>query len=351
MNFNLRNTNLYEIVSKNCSLILLALSILISISNVAVSLKTFDWPTGDEHWHYSYSDRYYKTGETERESIHNYNSTTPGIVLNVLSVKIYEKVTGNNFNKIAARFPQMIWYILLLIGTYCLAKQISSNTVAFWAVLLLSLDANLNSHASLIGSDLPFTSIMTWVFIALFSFIKSPSIYKSIILGITYGLSFCTKYSAIFMSLPIFIGFLYIALYPIREITLKRFFKIIIYSICVLFCVALVLNYAYSFVGFYQPISSCKWQSTIFKIISSNYPNLPMLVPLPFLTGLDIQHAIERNGYWNVIILGKLFPSGIWYYLIVIRCLKTPLAMIVTKLLSVITFTVNNKKFLKIKIE
>ncbi len=313
--------------------IILLIALLWSFSNLIFSTYNYNWPSGDEAWHFSYSERYLNTGETERESVHNYNSTTPSVVLNVLSNKLIKKITdNNNLHKVASRLPNILWYIVLLYACGYLAYLLGGVNLAWWAIFLTSLDPSLNAHAGLIGTDLPFSAISLCLLTAIINYINRPSIISSALLGLIYGLSFLVKYSATFLVLPIALGFIIVFIKKIREKdnpdAIKNLFLISIQLlIAIIFCI-LIINAAYSFSGVGQSLSIKTWYSKPFLFLLEKFGDTPLPFAIPFLSGFDHQFAAERSWSWNVVILGQHFPNGIWYYFLVNWFFKTTTGVI-----------------------
>ncbi|HEY3121758.1 MAG TPA: hypothetical protein VGL15_14125, partial [Vicinamibacteria bacterium] len=54
-------------------------------------------------------------------------------------------------------------------------------------------------------------------------------------------------------------------------------------------------------------------------------------LPAAFLTGLDRSLTAERAD-WNVLILGRRYPKGVWYYFAVLWLLKTPLGLLLPQI-------------------
>lgn len=304
-----------------------------SLSNILYSLGSYDWPAGDEGWHLSYSKRYYDTGETERATVHNYNSTTPVVLLNVIIAELYKNYSGaTEFNKVATRVPQFIWYLVLVLGIGLVGFYLGGGSLSWWAVFLLLLDPNLNAHSALIGTDVPFTAMSVWVLFSILYYLNQPSLYKSALIGVLYGLAFCTKYSATFYVVPIFLAFILAAgrVLFVKGPSSKSFklSLIVFHSISMVLIVSLIVNCAYSFVGTGEPLSGKIWYSNLFKFLEMKIGAIPMPWPLPFLTGFDQQLAVERGWPWNVILLGQHFPNGVWYYFLLTWLLKTSVGVI-----------------------
>src|SRR5207244_3918371 len=62
---------------------------------------------------------------------------------------------------------------------------------------------------------------------------------------------------------------------------------------------------------------------------------LALPVPAAFLTGLDRSLSTER-GEWNVLILGRRYPHGIWYYFALLWLLKTPVGLLVAEAVGLV---------------
>ncbi len=334
-----------------------------SLSNIIYSIGMYDWPAGDERWHLSYSKRYYDTGETERASVHNYNSTTPAILLNVLSSELYKKFTGaTETSKYAVRIPQLMWYCVLIIGMWVVSNYLMGRNGAWWATFLLLLDPNLNAHAALIGTDVPFAAISMWVLFSILLYLNKPNFKRVILLATVYGLAFCTKYSATFYAVPIFLTFLIlfsniilsngpfrIKVGEVANSKLFNLFRLLSQVIVIIVIVTVVVNCAYSFSGSGEVLSGKIWYSAPFKYLSSKFGSVPSIWPIPFLTGFDQQLAVERAWPWNVIFMGKHYPNGVWKYFIYNWFWKTSIGVIILTCISIFKLPVSLWNWRKLK--
>jgi hypothetical protein len=70
------------------------------------------------------------------------------------------------------------------------------------------------------------------------------------------------------------------------------------------------------------------WKSAVMARLATLWPALRLPLPADFLTGFDICMAHERGRAWSVLILGRSFPDGVWWYFAVSWLLKTPLALL-----------------------
>ncbi len=314
-----------------------------ALAHVIYSIGSYHWTSGDEGWHYKYSLRYFETGELSREIYHNFNSTTPAILLNVFAVKIYNSLSGDGeFNSKVARSVHVIWFIILVFGTWFASKKLGGSNVAWWATFLLLLDPNINAHSSVIGSDIPFLAMSVWILYAIFRYLDTSSLFSAMFIGVLYGLAFCTKYSATFYALPIALALLFTIIRFYREqkdeklgIKLKigGFGRIALHGFIILVLASIIVNIAYSFDGTLQPISSHFWHTSGLKYLSENFGTIRTLWPIPFLSGFDHQISAERARAWNVVVMGQSFANGVWYYFLLAWVVKTTIGVVILTLI------------------
>src|SRR2546425_994556 len=88
-----------------------------------------------------------------------------------------------------------------------------------------------------------------------------------------------------------------------------------------------VLAAAYLFHDVGSRLDAVDWASAPLRGLSALAPWLRLPLPGGLLTGLDLSLAHER-GSWNVILLGRLHPSGVWYYYAVLWLIKTPVLLL-----------------------
>lgn len=326
-----------------------------STANIAYSTYHYDWPSADERWHYNYSQRYLSTGNLER-NIHNFNSTTPIVVLNCLSNTIYELLSGTSgVNKVALRFPSTLFFYLLVYGIFTLTKFISKSvSAALLSCILVMLDPSLTSHAAIIGTDVPFVAVSIWLFLSLVKYYSNPSKLGALYIGILYALAFCAKFFACFLSLPILLTFACAHFTRKRRIfdgiDLVSRLKIFVVNILIFsLTFSLLICLFYSFSGSTLNWNEAKWSSNVFVAISSYLGDLPLILPYPFYSGFDQQLYYERSMQWNVIMMNKIFPSGTWKYFLTIWSLKITLAVIALHLLAIFFFLKSPWEYIKLK--
>jgi len=319
-------------------------AVMFGVVQVALELNRYDWPTGDEYWHYSYSERLWNTGVTERATIHNYNSTTPSALLNLLSQRTYSAVTEDKgTNKIALRLPGLMWYLVLLSGVFAFASKFFGKNAASVALGLTALDPNLQAHAGLIGTDLPFAAVTVLVMLFAVRYYERPAPQRAIGLGLIIGLAFLVKYSAAFLVFPVGILFLYANF--IQKTRKQAILSVLAQLPILLVLVALVINVGYGFIGFGETFSDRNWYYPFFVDLAKWIPQVPLPLPIDFISGFDHQLAAERTWDWNGILLGHELRSGVWYFFLLSWLIKTPLALVAVSAFAIFSGVKSNQSW------
>jgi len=300
---------------------------LLAIAHAGYSAWSQYW-TYDERFHLEWSARFIEEGITERTSRARFNSKTPVSVANVLAQRLTDGASDDDerWPRFAARLPTVLWLGVLLAALFGLGRSLVGRDAALIAVALAALDPNLTAHASLVTVDLLHalaTLLTVW---AALSFTRRPGALRGLWVGLSLGLAFATKFSAVLL-LPCLLGLVVICR---RRLAAAR--RDAVLGALVATCVAWVtLCSAYGFTQVGVPLSEVEWRSRPFSTLAETWPGAGIPVPAAFLTGLDVSLAAERAA-WNVVILGNLHPTGVWYYFLLLGLLKTPLLSLLASL-------------------
>jgi hypothetical protein len=324
-----------ECVKRNSFRSLIAsLIIAMALLRAIAGARYNDWPAGDEYWHYSYSERLINTGETERESIPNYISTTPATILNVATSRLFQRLhVVSGFTPFVARIPQLLWYAALLLSVLLFCRRFFDPVTAFLATVLTSTDEGLLAHATLIGTDLPFACAFLWCVWANMNYYFRPSTSAALIVAVALGVAFSAKYLAVF-ALPFW---LYCLLFSQHRLNPVARIRRQLFDAGLAFCIViLIVNLTYGFQRVGTTASSHSWRSGPFKTLATTLPDFRIPLPQAFLSGFDHQAADERNRAWNVVLLGTQYPNGVWFYYFVVWACKLHLASLVCSLVGLV---------------
>ena len=305
--------------------ILAIFSALFSLSFAGYAAWDQDWTT-DEHIHLAWSERFWNSGELERDSAGRYASTTPIHAPNAALRQFVERrgVEQEKAVRFAARVPQLAWLVVMFFACYGLGGRLGGSAAAGTAVGLAALDPNLIAHASVVTTDIPFAASTALALWAALAQRQEPSRRRAGVLGAGVALALAAKFSAVLLA-PLALG----AAFLKRGGTAGRIGSQL--AVCLL-SAWFVLAGAYGFKGVFAPLESSAWRSSVFQNLAAGAPRLRTPLPRSFLEGVDRSRARDAAEHPVVVILGRVSPEPVWYYFVAAWSLKTPIALMLVSL-------------------
>jgi 4-amino-4-deoxy-L-arabinose transferase-like glycosyltransferase len=277
-----------------------------------------------------------------------------------VGTKLFEQ-NGQYFRNLSlARSGILIFFIITIVVTWLWARCLFGSNVAIFAVLLLSTSPQILAHAGLVTNDMALTA---FVFAGLFAFVtwvERPTIFHSLLLGVTWGLAALSKFSAL-LFLPACAAVVLVW----RYIFFKRIGHTSPTAISgkfsrtgkagvAAFCAFIVVWSGYRFTLYPLTTPELRPHETIDNIFDREgaLHDLAYTVaestPLPlldFFRGVWIQKEHNDRGH-NAYLLGDYSRRGWWYYFPTVFSVKTPIAfmvfVIIGSVASVLT-TLRNK--------
>ncbi len=308
--------------------ILAAACALLSLGFAGYAAWDQDWTT-DERIHLGWSERFWNTGETERDSVGRYESKTPIHVPNVVLRQWVESrgVESEQARRFAARAPQLAWLLVALIAAWALARRLGGPGAGQVALLLTSLDPNLSAHGSVATTDMPLaaaTALSLWAALAQR---QQPGLVRASVLGAAIGIALIAKFAAVLL-VPLAVGAAFI-----RKGGFSR--QGAGHLAATLLCAWLVLVAGYFGRQVFEPLSTSAWQSGLFQKAAASAPRLPMPLPLAFVEGVDRSRARDQSQQAIVTILGHVESGPLWYYFLAAWALKTPVALMLMTIAAI----------------
>jgi 4-amino-4-deoxy-L-arabinose transferase-like glycosyltransferase len=298
-----------------------AIAVLFALANALWSAWDQGW-TYDEPFHLDWSERLLATGEGERDSQQRYNSKTPLTIVNVLArnAAAAAGVADPRALRFAARLPTVGWLALLLAAIGWYARRWFGAAAGLLALAAAALEPNLVAHGSLVTVDVAYALATLLVLAAGLAFAEDPSPARGALLGLALAFALTAKFSALLLL----VGLAPLPFVVRRARTSRRWLTGVAAAVAVGW---LALSAAYLFRDMAAPLAASSWHSTPFAALARTAPWLRLPLPAAFLTGLDRSLTTER-GEWNVLILGRRYPHGVWYYFALLWLLKTPLGLL-----------------------
>lgn len=219
-------------------------------------------------------------------------------------------------------------FIGFAIFLFIIAKKFYGEIAAYFTLVLYSFNPEILAHSRFVTAD--YIHALT-AFIAILSFynlLKFPSRRNILIAGISLGLAFISKYSALLL-IPIFL----IALFVVAKSD-GNFVKKNLKLILVVFIALLIIHASYFFKESGKIPSTYK-DITINKIYQ-NVLTRPLLFVFPnsYLSGIDLQLSTSKGIWWGYFN-GKPYNYGLWYFYPMAFLLKTPIPLLLFILLAI----------------
>ena len=292
-----------------------------------------DW-TMDEKVHLDWAHRFLTTSVSERLTQLRFDSKTPIVVPNAVAWKAAERLGEPSVRtlRFAARLPTCLWLLALLGAVFGLTRVLFGEPAAHLATLAAALDPNLIAHASLATSEIAFVLAVVLVLAACIAFARKPSASRAVLVGMALGLAFGTKINALLLVPTLLL--LPLALERFPRWSWGGVARTAAQAAAMAAAVVLVISGIYFFRGLSEPFGSQHWRSAEMAWAARTFPNLALPLPTGFLTSLDFAFGLEhvapghRHVEWNVVLLGRRYPHGVWFYFAVLWLLKTPLLIL-----------------------
>jgi len=287
--------------------------------------------TADEPLHLRWSRRLLDMGVTERESIPGFNSKTP---VSVINVKVRELAQGlgvkpeGRVSLFCTRLPTIIAFCFLMGTVFLTTRMWIGARASHWATAAAALDPNLIAHSSLATVDLEYALAHILALSAVYHFMGRPGLSRGALLGLAFGLAFCTKFTAFLLLPALALAPLTIKAPPATRPGLGRTLSGLIAGLAT---GGLLVCAAYRFVRVGAPLSEIHWYSPPMQALERLVPRLSLPLPVDFLTGFDLSLADEqsvRPTSWPVVVLGRMHPNGVWYYFLLLWLMKTPVFLL-----------------------
>ncbi|PYQ54107.1 MAG: hypothetical protein DMF78_07260 [Acidobacteria bacterium] len=287
------------------------------------------YETSDEPDHLAYARRLLDTGETERSSQLHFNSKTPASVPNVLARQAARRlgVRGDRPLRFFSRLPTVMEYALLLGTVFVVGRRFLGETAACLATAACALDPNLVANSAVATVDTPYALATLLTLGAVLWLGERVTLARALALGAALGLAFAVKFTA-FLLLP---GVLVVPwLVPaLRARLVSR--RLPAAAITAALAALVVVAAAYRFHDVGVELNDVGWRWPAMARLAARVPHLRLPVPADFATGFDVL-AVAVDKDYPVVLLGRHFPRGVWYYFAVAWALKTPVLLLAATL-------------------
>ncbi len=295
-------------------------------------------PTTDEPGHYRYGHRILR-GVAARWD----DSKMPISALNALPCLVLERTgsptrDGDEFagpcDWTFARLPTLLAGLALGLAIAAWSRALFGWSGALVSFGLFAFDPSLLAHSSLITTDV-FGALFLLVSLRAFArWLESPSIARSVPLGLAVGAASISKYTAAYLPIIFLVAFLVwaLAVRPARNSSSGSMRVFAGGSVVAVFTTLLIINLGFLGDGSFASLKDQTFEGPQFRELQRLplLADVPLPVPRPFVEGLDRVFHRERHGggSGNIYFLGEIRSpgsEGFMTYFLVIGFLKTPI--------------------------
>ncbi len=235
-----------------------------------------------------------------------------------------------------ARLGILPFFLILIVALTLWTGLHYGQGAAVASVLLFSTLPPVLAHSGLATTDIPVTAALCVSLVLLWRWLNHASAGNSVLLGLSAGVAFLTKFSAL-LFLPVCAA---ASVWLLRDRTragpprplLKNLSALMVVAAAASFVV--FATYRFSFVPFHSPVAGPykfvdRLAGSASMVHDAAYSLLAIPVPAPdFFEGIAEVWSHARAGH-RVPFLGKVWESAPWYFFPVTLAVKTPLPFLI----------------------
>ena len=245
-----------------------------------------------------------------------------------------------------SRLSMIALGILLGVYIFTWARMLYGNKGGFLALFFYVLCPNMLAHSGLVTTDFPLTAFFIISLFCLYLLTDKITILRVFLAGISLGLALTTKYSALLLSLPYTVAFLYLFLKRDIDISkgLSAYKKNILISLIFVFILLSAYLTIWSVYGFdyradiLDAKSEQEIEKTVFKWEENKTKSAVLnkaldsiryfhILPESYIYGLYRFLSRADEGH-AAFLMGEYSGHGWWYYFLMAFLIKTPIPVL-----------------------
>ena len=261
-------------------------------------------------------------------------------------------VFKNDFNQVIwrARVAVSLLTVTLVLLIFLATQEMFGTGAAFIALCLMVFDPNLLAHGALVGTDVGLSCFMFASVYAFYRYVKVPSLWRLIVVGIAMGLALAAKHTAV-LVFPMLVMLAITEV--VRSEKSSRSAQIKRYALALVVVGVIGVTILWAFYGFrYQarpdalqlnpPMAeylhdlSRPYEAHLLGFVARLH-----LLPESYIYGLaDVR---IMSDFYTSFIFGKTYPHGVWFYFPFAFLIKSTLTFLI--LLVVAKWAILTKRF------
>ena len=242
--------------------------------------------------------------------------------------------------------------LLLAVFGFMAAREMFGTGAAFLALVILVFDPNLLAHGALVTTDAGLSCFLFASVYAFYRYVKAPSMWRLVVLGLATGLSFAAKHTGV-LAAPMLIVLACCELWqhrgaaktegvPATRSTGREFVGMLGVLVVV---AAISLTVLWGFYGFRYAARPAGLQlipttAEYLQQLSRPYEAKLLtgiahyrLLPESYIYGLaDVRMIAD---FYSSYVLGKAYPHGVWFYFPVAMAIKSTMPFLVLLMIAI----------------
>lgn len=240
--------------------------------------------------------------------------------------------------------------LLLALLVFLATKEMFGTGAAFITLALIAFEPNLLAHGALVTTDVGISCFMFATIYAFYRYVKAPSVWRLVVVGVSAGLALAVKHTGIFL-------FPMLLLLGICEVVRQRIAarggvkatavsgrQTLKFATALVAITVIALAVLWSFYGFrYQARpNGLQLNPPLAAYVQGLKPREAWIIstiarwhvlPESYLYGLtDVRLTAD---FYTSYVLGKIYPHGVWFYFPIAFVIKSTLASLALLLLAV----------------
>jgi 4-amino-4-deoxy-L-arabinose transferase-like glycosyltransferase len=233
--------------------------------------------------------------------------------------------------------------LLLLVLVFLAAREMFGTVAGFIALGLLAFDPNLLAHGAVVGTDAGLSCFMFASVYAFYRYVKAPSAWRLVIVGIASGLALTVKHTGI-LVFPILFLLATVEAMRREAVGVSRARRVgkLAFALVVIAAIGVTILWsAYRFryaaraegrqinpplAEFVQGLSRPR-EAHLLQTVARFH-----LLPESYIYGLaDVR---IMSDFYTSFLLGKIYPHGVWFYFPLAFLIKSSLSFLILFLIA-----------------
>jgi hypothetical protein len=240
----------------------------------------------------------------------------------------------------AARMAASGLAILLLLTVWFFARRAFGVSTAVISGTLIAFEPNLLAHGSLVMTDVPAALGFVLAVYALYVYLSNPDRTRLVVLGLATGLALCLKHSTILLAVIVPSLVVIDALLLDSTERMRTLLRNLAALVSVMVIALVVLWGVYGFRYDSRPDQARPWtparlESAHGAVATKVIPAIARwrILPQAYLIGLQ-DVLVESDEGKRMFLVGRMYPTGRWFYFPVAATIKFTLPTLLLMLVS-----------------